>query len=134
MKMEKIGRFTVAEYLDHYISASGKTQREIAEEAGFESVNMVTMLKQGRTKLPIERVPALANALGISPRYLMALVLQEYHPSAFRVIQEATSAWVTDNEASIINFIRLISGRSDPGLGSELAREKLREAFGVDRS
>ena len=44
-----------------------KTQAEIAEEAGFVNPNMVTMIKQGATKLPIDRVPALAKALEVDP-------------------------------------------------------------------
>ena len=47
-----------------------KTQAEIAKEAGFINPNMVAMIKQGATKLPIDRVPALAKALDSDPALL----------------------------------------------------------------
>ncbi|WP_435166747.1 hypothetical protein [Falsirhodobacter sp. 1013] len=34
------------------------SQGEIAEEAGFVSPNMMSMLRSGATKLPVDRVPA----------------------------------------------------------------------------
>jgi transcriptional regulator with XRE-family HTH domain len=124
---------SVAQYINECVSTSMKTQREIAEEAGFDKPNMITMLKQAKTKLPLDRVAALADALGVSRRYLMILALQEYHAGAFAVLQEVFGMAVTDNEASILNYIRLVSGHSDPGLGGDRARERLREIFGDDR-
>lgn len=44
-----------------------KTQAEIASEAGFANFNMMSMIKSGATRLPIDRVPALADALKIDP-------------------------------------------------------------------
>ena len=53
-----------------------KSQAEIAEEAGFVNPNMVTMIKQGATKLPLDRVPALAKALECAPSLLLRLALE----------------------------------------------------------
>ena len=39
-----------------------KTQAEIASEAGFANANMMTFLKNGRNKVPLDRVPSLAKA------------------------------------------------------------------------
>lgn len=52
-----------------------KNQTEIAREAGFTNPNMISMLKQGTTKLALDRVAALARALEVDPRrcYLLAL-------------------------------------------------------------
>ena len=36
-----------------------KTQAEIASEAGFANANMITFLKAGRNKLPLDRVPKI---------------------------------------------------------------------------
>jgi len=41
-----------------------KTQGDIAAEAGFVNPNMITMFKTGASKVPLDRVPALALALG----------------------------------------------------------------------
>lgn len=50
-----------------------KTQAEIASEAGFPNANMMTFLKNGRNKVPIDRVPSLAKALEVDPAYRMRL-------------------------------------------------------------
>ena len=52
-----------------------KTQREIAVAAGFVSVNILTMIKQGNSKLAMDRVATLAAALEIDPKYLLRLAL-----------------------------------------------------------
>ncbi len=45
-----------------------KHQNEIAEEAGFKNVNMLSMIKSGTSKLPLGRVVALALALDCDPK------------------------------------------------------------------
>ncbi|SCY07005.1 helix-turn-helix domain-containing protein [Paracoccus tibetensis] len=52
-----------------------KSQAGIAAEAGFPNANMMTFLKNGRNKIPLDRVPSLAKALEIDPAYLMRLAL-----------------------------------------------------------
>ena len=47
------------------IEASGKTQREIAEEMGLLRPNVISMLKSGEMTMPIERIPAFSKATGI---------------------------------------------------------------------
>lgn len=56
-----------------------KSQAEIAAQAGYVNPNMVTMIKQGTSKVALDRVPALAKALECDPAYLMRLALE--HPS-----------------------------------------------------
>ena len=50
-----------------------KTQAEIVSEAGFANANMMTFLKTGKNKVPLDRVPSLAKALEVDPAYLMRL-------------------------------------------------------------
>ena len=42
-----------------------KTQAEVASEAGFPNANMMTFLKNGRNKVPIDQVPSLAKVLEV---------------------------------------------------------------------
>ena len=42
-----------------------KTQKEIAQDAGFVNANMLSLLKSGANKVPLDRVPALAQALEV---------------------------------------------------------------------
>lgn len=50
-----------------------KSQIEIAAEAGFVNQNMLSMLKSGSSKLPLDRVPSLARALEFDPAYPLRL-------------------------------------------------------------
>jgi|SRR6056297_3611173 len=68
------------------INGSGKTQREIAAEIGLERPNVISMLKSGAMRLPIERIPALARAIGIDPGMLLEVAMQEYMPETWSVV------------------------------------------------
>jgi DNA-binding transcriptional regulator YdaS (Cro superfamily) len=78
----------VAAYLATHIHRSGRTHKEIADEVGFENPNVVSMLKTGRTKIPLLRVPALAKAIDVEPKELLALCLRVYMPELHQVIAE----------------------------------------------
>ena len=54
-----------------------KSQLQIASEAGFPNPNMVTMIKNGTSKLALDRVPSMARALECDPAYLMRLSLEQ---------------------------------------------------------
>jgi transcriptional regulator with XRE-family HTH domain len=66
------------------------SQKEIARAAGFQSVNFLSMLKNGAAKLPLDRVASLAKALEIEEKTLMTLAIRQFHSE--RVIRaiEAT--------------------------------------------
>ena len=107
-----------------------KTQDEIAVETGFPNSNMLTYLKQGRSKLPIDRVPALAKALEVDPAHLMRLALdQSVGATAARAITDIFGTPVSANELAWLEEIRDVSGNSDPRLTARL-RTALRKAFG----
>ncbi|WP_370163082.1 hypothetical protein [Limimaricola soesokkakensis] len=77
---------TVAEYLEAAIRVSGKTQREIAIATGYTKPNVISMMKTGQTKVPIEKIPALAAATGVEVAPFLRLALQEYMPETWKVI------------------------------------------------
>lgn len=74
------------------IEVSGKTQREIATEMGFEHANVLSMLKSGEMRMPLERIPSFAAATGISADVLLQTAMQEYMPETWAVVARATAA------------------------------------------
>ena len=107
-----------------------KTQGEIASEAGFANANMMTFLKNGRNKLPIDRVPSLAKALEVDPAMLMRLALdQAVGATAAKAITEILGTPVTENERGWLSEIRDASDNSDPRLTGR-TRASLRAIFG----
>ena len=109
----------LAKYVERRILElkSSKTQAEIAAQAGFVNPNMITMIKQGKSKAALDRVPALARALECDPAYLMRLSLEQaVGRTAAAAVIEIFGEPVTQNELGWIKAIRSASDNSDPRL------------------
>jgi transcriptional regulator with XRE-family HTH domain len=76
----------VAQYVSQQIDLCGKKQIELAAECGFDKPNIISMIKQGKTKVPINKIRLLAKALEIDEAEFMKLVLLEYHPDLLDAI------------------------------------------------
>lgn len=96
----------VALLVTEQIRIVGKKQLEIAEEAGFDNPNVITMIKQGRTKLPLGKVGLVAKALEIDPMYLLKLCIEEYQPETWEAIRPFMDEVVTKDEMHIVKVIR----------------------------
>lgn len=106
------------------------TQAEIATKAGFANANMLTMMKQGVSKVPLDRVPQLAAALEVDPRYLFRLAIeQDGFETRKTVIEDIFGTIVSRNELAWIQEIRDASSHSDPSLATR-SRVALRAIFG----
>ena len=108
----------------------GKTQGHIAREIGYERANMLSMLKRGSTKVPLEKIPALGRALNIDPAFLYRLALEQYWPNEYRTIVEIFGTVCSRNERDILASIRDATSHADPALTPEL-RKKLETMFGT---
>src|SRR5512134_2191569 len=103
-----------AGYLAAQIDASEKTQREIALALGYARPNLITMFKQGLTKVPIEKVPALAGILGLDPVHLLTFALREYMPETLKTLQANMGCVVTHNEYTVVEAVRGVTKGADP--------------------
>jgi hypothetical protein len=102
---------TVAQFLDNAINMSGKTQIEIATEIGYDKPNIITMFKQGKTRLPINKIGTVAVALGVDPVHMLRLALSEYLPETWEVIEQVfNDKLVTEEELTVINIMRSEGG------------------------
>ena len=127
--MTKKQRLTVAEYLTKAIELSGKTQREVAQEVGYPKPNVVSMMKQGQTRVPLEKAPLFARACGVDPTFFLRLVLDEYHPEAARVIRDTIGEPLTKNEQDLVAIYRRAAPNGDIEITP--AREQaIRQALG----
>lgn len=108
-------RITVAEFITDRLAQSEKTQREIAQECGFEHPNIISMFKNGTTKVPVTRIGALAKALDVDPVHLLRLVMREYLPETWQCIEELLqSTLLTANELAMVRSYREATGDRDP--------------------
>ncbi|WP_425054007.1 XRE family transcriptional regulator [Psychromarinibacter sp. S121] len=107
-----------------------KTQAQIAVEAGFVHANMMSMVKAGRSRLPLDRVPALAKALDCDARYLFRLALEQKNAETDRAAIEAIfGTIVSENEVGWLEELRDASDNRDPRMTNR-ARAALRGIFG----
>lgn len=113
---------SIAQYLTKQIdSLSGvKSQREIAVEVGYDKPNMISMLKRGEAKVPLDKIPALAKALHVDPAFLFRLAMEQYWPDLAKAISSIFGTIISKNEASIIDRIRELTKNGDPALTPEL--------------
>lgn len=119
----------LAKLLDKRMQELGMTQQEVADIVGFKNRNMLTIIKNGDGKLALERVPAMAKALKVEPRFLFRLALEQtYSNEIVQAIIGMIETSYSENERRIIDHIRKVTDEADPVLTPEL-EERLTLAF-----
>lgn len=105
---------TVAEFISHQIKLSGKSQAQIARELGYEKPNIITMFKQGKTRIPLDKIGPIADALEINPALLLKKVMDEYMPETLASLQRVLKGLeLTQNELDLIEAYRRVSAGKD---------------------
>lgn len=90
----------------------------------------MTFLKNGKNKIPLDRVPSLAKALEVDPALLMRLALdQSIGKMAAKAITDIFGSPVTANERAWLDELREASDGKDPRLTAR-SRTVLRGIFG----
>jgi hypothetical protein len=92
----------VAKFVRQQIVLLGKSQVEIAQHVGFDKPNVITMIKQGKTKLPMTKVTKMAEALEADPVYLLKLCMQTYQPDNWEVIEPLLEHALTNDERNML--------------------------------
>lgn len=100
-------KIDVANYVSRSLRLSGKTNMQVAAEAGFAHANVLSMITKGDTKVPMARIPALAKAMGTDPKILLDGCLAAYHPELHKVISSlAPGALISRGELALIRVLR----------------------------
>lgn len=110
----KDNSMTVAQFITLRIDNSPKSQTEIAAQLGYPNPNIITMFKQGRTKVPLTKVAELAKALEMDPVHLLRIVMTEYSPETWAVLERVLGHnLVTDTEMRVVKILRDVAGELD---------------------
>lgn len=97
----------VAKYIEKTIDLNGLRQRDIADAVGWENPNMVSIIKSGQSKVPLEKVFPLAKALNLDPTDLFIRVFSEYYPGLWKDIEQTLKGWVlTQSEQALVTAYR----------------------------
>ena len=84
----------VAKFVRRQIQVLGKSQVEIAAYCGFDKPNVITMIKQGKTKLPMTKVVKMGSARyrsGLHAQALLAVVSARKLGSARTALRECAN-------------------------------------------
>lgn len=100
-------RISVAKYISDQIDLCGKSQKEIAQEIGFDKPNVISMIKKGATKVPHVKIYKMAKALEVDPVYFFKLCMDEYNPEFSEVIEQIVGGKIiSDNEYEFVQVLR----------------------------
>lgn len=73
--------YRISEWLARHMDRRLKTtQTELAEKLRYRRPTMISMMKTGRARVPLEAVEILAEALDVDPSFLLILALEQYFP------------------------------------------------------
>jgi transcriptional regulator with XRE-family HTH domain len=67
----------------------GASQGQIAKAVGISSPEFIGMMEAGSRPVPLDRVPALADALQLDRSDLCKAALAERHPTFYRALFES---------------------------------------------
>lgn len=103
-KDNEIGRF-----IEGRMSQLGLTQREVADIVGFKNRNMLSFIKNGDGKLPLERVAGMARALKVPASELFEMALRQHYSSdTIELMKQAlTEASLSRDEAELLDLFRV---------------------------
>lgn len=88
------------------IDASLKTQRQIALEIGYSKPNLITMFKQGTTRIPADKVADLALVLETDPVDLLRRWYTEYEPHMLQILDRHFGHLLSAAERALIDDVR----------------------------
>lgn len=112
---------TVAAFVTNRLKEIGKSQKQVATECGFDNANVVTMLKQGLTKIPLGRITAIARALEVDATFLMRLTMREYQPDLWSELERSLAApMLSSHERELIEKVRAANAGGDPAYKVEV--------------
>ena len=89
----------------------GITDKQVCDALGFEKSIVFTMIKLGNVKLPLTRVPALAEVLSLDPGQLLKTAMRETAPELLAVIESVFNPMsLTKTETNLIKHLRKLAG------------------------
>ena len=111
-------RSKMAQFLDKRIEEleGTITLAEIARKIGFPHANIISMFRTDQAKVPLDKIPALAEVFQVDVAELMRLGLEQYWLEPVDAITKMLSRIVTANEFELIQEMRERTKDSDPKL------------------
>ena len=92
-------------------AALGVTDRHLCDALGWERGIVLTMIKAGTMRLPLNKVPALAAVLSLDASELLRSAMLESTPELLAVIEDVFNPLgLTTSEHHLIRHLRELAG------------------------
>lgn len=89
----------------------GVTDQQLCDALGYEKAVVLTLIKRGNIKMPLNKIPALAAALELDPAELLRAAIRESDPALGQIIEEVFNPLrLTATEVNLIKNLRELSG------------------------
>lgn len=99
-----VDRSSVAAFLAHRQAQLGLSDETLAAAAGYTRPNVISLMKAGTMRMPVNKVKEFAAALRTSHTELLRLVLSESAPELWTAISDLLP--LGDVSATEVNLIR----------------------------
>jgi hypothetical protein len=122
-------RSSIAKFIDTQVeNLKGiKSESEIASDLDYDTTIVVSMLRRGDLKVPLDNVPRLARALRADAGHLFRLALEQYWPDHAKLLLDILGCPLeADEEAILMNKWRAVNRNLDA-----LSDVKIRAAVDV---
>ena len=102
---------TLISQLEAAQATLGLTDQQLCDALGFERPVVLTLIKAGSMKMPLNKIPALARVLKLDAAELMRVALSESAPDLLQVIEEVFNPLnLSAAEVNLITHLRKLSG------------------------
>ncbi|SAL06639.1 hypothetical protein AWB78_08166 [Caballeronia calidae] len=112
---------TVTEYFDAQVALRQITLQQLSKDiGGVLKPNMLSMIRQGHTKIPLQHIGPIARALCVDALFLLKMAMNEYQPENWKAIQDIMGSQpvLTRNEIALLKAIRE-ANPNNPKLNTE---------------
>ncbi|WP_254275401.1 helix-turn-helix transcriptional regulator [Halomonas sp. 3H] len=113
---------SVSEFIVERQAELGVANRDLAEAAGYHNQNVITMIRRGKTKLPLDKVEPFARVLRVDSAWLFRLAMSEYMPETLRMIEQCCGPMTTNNERCMLEVWRHANNQADPEVGDDIRK------------
>ncbi|WP_301583725.1 hypothetical protein [Halomonas alkaliantarctica] len=100
----------------------GLANADLANALGYSNHNVITMIRSGKTRLPLDKVRPMASILDVDLAWLFRAVMSEYVPDTLAAIEQSLGAFTSQNERNLLEVWRHATDSSDPEITDELRK------------
>ncbi len=106
---------TTAQWLAELQSRAGASNELLASAMGYESARVIGMFMTGQMRVPLNKAPSLAQALGINPGTLMRRLLTDTDPELLLAIEQCLGVLdLSAGEQKLIQAVRRVCPGKEP--------------------